>query len=463
MEKYLKKIENHISFHMPGHKGREVFDSNMQDITKWDITEIPGADNLQDPEGIIKAIEDRYGAYYESTRSFIMVNGSTGGILSMIMAATKPGDTVIVDSNCHKAVINGLMLGRLNPIFVNADTDTNGIPMSVNVDKIIDIISSRDDIKAVIITSPNYFGYVSNISKLKKAILNRDIVVMVDEAHGSHLRLSCKLPDDSIEMGADIVVHSIHKTLLGLTQTAALHVNSYKIDIEKIKHFLYCFQTSSPSYILMASLEKSIDIVEKKGEDLMEKLLFNIDEFFNDCNEYLSIVKVLDYRNLKNYDNTKLILDIANLDISTSQFLDILAKDYSIEVEMTMGEYILLMTSINSEKKDFDELLRALMDIEKIYGVKNHKKENLIDYAFKLNQKVNPWTAFYMEKEDIKLKDSVGRISGSSIVPYPPGIPVISVGQEITKDVVSFIIKNRNSFNQIIGLKDEEIKVLKGC
>lgn len=463
MEKYLKKIENHISFHMPGHKGREVFDSNMQDITKWDITEIPGADNLQDPEGIIKAIEDRYGAYYESTRSFIMVNGSTGGILSMIMAVTKPGDTVIVDSNCHKSVINGLMLGRLNPIFVNADTDTNGIPMSVNVDKIIDIISSRDDIKAVIITSPNYFGYVSNISKLKKAILNRDIVVMVDEAHGSHLRLSCKLPDDSIEMGADIVVHSIHKTLLGLTQTAALHVNSYKIDIEKIKHFLYCFQTSSPSYILMASLEKSIDIVEKKGEDLMEKLLLNIDKFFNDCNEYLSIVKVLDYRNLKNYDNTKLILDIANLDISTSQFLDILAKDYSIEVEMTMGEYILLMTSINSEKKDFDELLRALMDIEKIYGVKKHKKENYIDYAFKLNQKVNPWTAFYMEKEDIKLKDSVARISGSSIVPYPPGIPVISVGQEITKEVVSFIIKNRNSFNQIIGLKDEEIKVLKGC
>lgn len=213
----------------------------------------------------------------------------------------------------------------------------------------------------------------------------------------------------------------------------------------------------------MTSLEKSIDIVEKKGEDLMEKLLLNIDKFFNDCNEYLSIVKVLDYRNLKNYDNTKLILDISNLDISTSQFLDILAKDYSMEVEMTMGEYILLMTSINSEKKDFDELLRALMDIEKIYGVKKHKKENLIDYAFKLNQKVNPWTAFYMEKEDIKLKDSVGRISGSSIVPYPPGIPVISVGQEITKEVVSFIIKNRNSFNQIIGLKDEEIKVLKGC
>lgn len=463
MEKYLKEMENHVSFHMPGHKGRKIFSNGMEYVTRWDITEIPGADNLQDPQGIIKTVEDRYSDYYGSKRSFIMVNGSTGGILSMIMGVTKPGDTVVVDSNCHKSVINALMLGRLDPIFVNSDIDSNGIPMSVDVDKIIDIINKRDDVKAVILTSPNYFGYVSNIRKLREEIADRDILILADEAHGSHLRLSDKLPSDSIEMGADITVHSIHKTLLGLTQTAVLHINSEKIDIDKIKHFLYCFQSSSPSYLLMASLEKSIDIVEEEGYELLERTLSMVNDFYRDFNRHLSIISLLDYREYSFYDFTKLILDITKLDISTSHFIDILGKEYGIEVEMTMGDHILLMVSINNIRDDFKKLLSALIELEKRFGlIKNIEDKVFIDYNFKLNQKVNPWTAFYMDKENIDLADSVGRISGASIVPYPPGIPIVSVGQIITSEVVSFINKNREAFNQIIGLKDGKISVLKG-
>lgn len=463
MEKFLLSKEKHISFHTPGHKGKDIFEGMMGNICKLDITEIPGADNLQSPDGIIKEIENRYARKYKVKKSYLSVNGSTAGILAMIMGCTNPGDKVIVDSNCHKSVINGLMLGHVTPVFVNCNIDDYGVPMAVEADDIIKVLNNNLDTKAVVITSPNYYGYVSDIRKIKNSLPEKDILIMIDEAHGSHLILNSSLPEDSISAGGDIVVQSIHKTLLGLTQTSVLHVNSNKINLEKLQYFLNIFQSSSPSYILMLSLEKSIDIIEKSGESLMKKLTYNIENFIKKSKSELKYLKVLDYRNNRMFDITKVIIDISSLDISTLQFIDILSRKYNIEVEMASGSNVLLMTSINNSEDDFKILLESLVDIEKKKSLTSEEKNRkIVKYGFNLSQIYTLWDAFYMEKEYVNIENAVERVAGASIVPYPPGIPIVNMGQKLSKEIVEYILENEKSFNQIVGIENGKIAVLKG-
>jgi len=240
-------------FHMPGHKRNKKFD----EFYKMDITEIEGFDNLHHPESIILEAEQRAAHLFGAEETFFLVNGSTSGILAAISSISKEGSTVLVARNSHKSVYHGIYLNNLKVTYLIPDVieefDING---GIDPEEVRICMEHNKEIAGVIITSPTYDGVVSDIRKIADIVHEYGIPLIVDEAHGAHFPLWDEAPESAISCGADMVIHSLHKTLPSLTQTALLHVNGNIVDRDKIRRFLGIYQSSSPSYVLMASIDR---------------------------------------------------------------------------------------------------------------------------------------------------------------------------------------------------------------
>lgn len=289
MKKYilnqLGEIVNNniVSFHVPGHKLGKIYDrlgySNiLENIYKMDTTEILGTDNLHSPDGIIKKSQERAARVFKSKNTYYLINGSTCGIQGAIMSVCNPKDKIIVNRDCHQSVINTFILGDIEPVYIypQIDTKTN-ILMGIKIEDAIKTINDNLDAKAILLTYPTYYGKVYDLKTICDYAHSKGMIVIVDEAHGAHLGLSNRLPMTALEQGADIVIQSTHKTLPSFTQSSMLHIQGERINQDRLTSILRMIESSSPSYMLMSSLELAVDIYEKKGEFLMEELLHNID------------------------------------------------------------------------------------------------------------------------------------------------------------------------------------------
>lgn len=398
-----------VPFHMPGHKRNDKFGIVGADI---DVTEIDGLDNLHSPSGVIMDVEDKLSQIYHAKRSFMLVNGSTVGILTAIHTVCNHGDKIIIARNCHKSVYNACMLLGLKVVYIEPDKDyVDGYYTRVSQQIVADAIGANPDASAVVITSPTYEGNISNISV--------DIPLIVDSAHGAHLGLSYfpSYPK------ADIVVSSLHKTLPALTQTAVLNVYNENF-IARAKAFLDVFETSSPSYVLMNSVAQCVDYVldNKKAFDDYYSMLADFR-----CNDLYNLrLKYTD-------DPSKIVVSCANTNITGVQLADILRHDYSIEVEMSSLTYVILMTSVGDEKWCFDSLLDALLSIDS-----------------NLRQKANDIAQFPPVPNDVSvielydgnatsIDECVGMVSAEFVYAYPPDIPILASGEIITADTVRYI------------------------
>ena len=325
---------------MPGHKRNDKFGILGSEI---DITEIDGFDNLHSPSGVIKNTEDKLKSIYKSERSFISVNGSSGGILAPIFAVCNEGDTVIVARNCHKSVYNACMLLKLKIIFIEPQYDlTNGYYTNLKQDTVNSAISRHSDVKAVIITSPTYEGFVSDIKC--------DIPLIIDAAHGAHFGMPYfpKYPS------GDIVISSLHKTLPSLTQTAVVNVYNTKY-INKVKRYMDTFQTTSPSYVLMNSIDICCDYV------------LNCRNEFGKFYEKLCDLRLVETDNLKiqyNDDISKIVLSCASTNITGSELAKIFRSKYKIEPEAVSQNYILLMATIGDTDEGLALLKKAVFEID---------------------------------------------------------------------------------------------------
>jgi len=456
-----------VSFHVPGHKNGKVYEkyfSNfMKDIVKLDITEIPEYDNLFFPQGIIKEAQQRAASLYGAKETFFLVNGTTSGIYSMILSVLEPGEKIIIPRDCHKSVINGIILGDLHPVYIRPEVDsTNYMSMGVTPEAVEKAIQENKEAKVVLITYPNYYGLCSDIKGIVEIVKKYDKILLVDEAHGAHLKLSEKLPISSLDAGADIVVQSTHKSLPSLTQSSMLHVNSDRIDIDKLKFMLSLTQSSSPSYLLMASLDVAMTIIQDEGSFLMEKLLDNI-EFFKEEIRKLKGVETISKEivgsyGVKDIDITKITIRMNDIGISGIVLEEILRKKFNIQAEMANIHNLLLVSSIGNEKSDFQRLLKA---IESIYFDKGitHKKKELPEFSFMIpKMKLLPREALYKEKTHIPLFQSQGRISCEYIIPYPPGIPLVCPGEVITNEIIEYVRLLKDSGINIIGTSDMDLK-----
>ena len=450
LENYFN--ENYLPMHMPGHK-RNINLLGEKLPYKIDITEIDGFDDLHHATGMIKDIEEKAKRLYGSKRSFLLVNGSTCGILAGIRAMTKYGDKVLVARNSHKSVYNAIEINNLNPIYLLPKIDKYGIDKNIDINDIKEKLENNKDIKLVIITSPTYEGVISDIKKVVEISHKYNVPVLVDEAHGAHLKFINKLSEnEAINAGADIVIQSLHKTLPALTGTAVLHIQGEYVKKENIERELSIFETSSPSYILISSIEECLDIVKDKGEELFKNYEENLKYFYKETKK-LKKLKILGNKILEEktnnedeyYDFGKIVVLTNNCKITGKELSDILRTDYKIELEMSSINYALAMTSICDTKENFDRLLQALIEIdeklekEKVKIVKEIEKTRKIE--IKLPKKeIGILDAINNENiEFLDYNKLEGRISKEYIWVYPPGIPLITPGEEISIETIDKI------------------------
>lgn len=443
LEKYYN--EDYLPMHMPGHK-RNVKLLGEKLPYKIDITEINGFDDLHHAEGLIKDIEEKAKRIYESKKSFILVNGSTCGILAGIRAAVNFGDKVLVARNSHKSVYNAIEINGLNPIYILPKIGKDGIDRNIDSKQVEEKLKENKDIKLIILTSPTYEGVISNIKSIVDIAHKYNIPVLVDEAHGAHLRFMEDLSDkEALKGGADIVVQSLHKTLPALTGTALLHIQGDLVKEENVRRELSIFETSSPSYILMSSIEECLEIIENKGKELFEKYQDNLKYFYNEAKK-LRNLKILgnEIENKDYYDFGKIVIKTNETNITGKELSDILRKDYKIELEMSLVGYSIAMTSICDSKENFKRLLYALEDIDnRLEREKENKEEKTKDNE-RLNiklqlpkRKMNILEAIKNNNSEFKdYKEIEGKISKEYVWVYPPGIPLITPGEIINKDLI---------------------------
>ena len=461
---YDKLIEynksDYYGFHMPGHKRNEkMFGTRLP--YGIDITEIDGFDDLHHAETLIKDQEERAAHLYKAEETHFLVNGSTVGILSAILGVTNRGDKILVARNCHKSVYNAMELNGLRPIYIypeyEKDLQING---EVSGEKIEILLNENPDIKAVMIVSPTYDGVLSDVEKIAQIVHKRGIPLIVDEAHGAHFGFHPYFPENSNVKGADIVIHSVHKTLPSLTQTALIHINGEIVDREKVRKYLHMLQSSSPSYILMASIDRCMELLESEGDTLFELYAQRIDVLRTE----LQGLKHLEILQTEQFDRSKFLISVKKTGITSKKLADILLHTYHLQMEMTGGTYVLAMTALGDTKEGFERLKRALFEIDQ--SLSDEKQEDHLPVELPKLPLVCTNEEIERKKcgneELILWKASIGRISTEYAYVYPPGIPLIVPGEQITQEAIQVLALYAELGFSVEGIKVENyIGVLK--
>lgn len=435
LEKYSKK--DIVPLHMPGHK-RNTKMLGTQLPYNIDITEIDGFDDLHHADGIIKNIQEKAQKIYNAKKSFLLINGTTCGILAGIRSFVKKNDKVLVARNCHKSVYHAIELNELKPIYVMPKTNEDGINLGITPKEVKNKIKENPDVKLVVLTSPTYEGIISNIKEIVKICHENKIPVLVDEAHGAHLKFMNKTKElSAVDAGADIVVQSVHKTLPALTQTSLLHINGNMVNEEKLKHELSIFETSSPSYILMASIENCLDFLQQ-NENMFEKYEENLEYFYSKTKEIKKLEILKNKLTDQYFDDGKIVIITTKTNITGKELSEILRKKYKIELEMSSVNYAIAMTSVCDSKENVERLINALIDIDaklEIQKMPKYEFENILPIISK--------SIYEAEKEDkfvkIDYRKVEGRISKEYMWVYPPGIPIITPGEIISKDIINLL------------------------
>lgn len=466
LEGLLKyKNENNSYFCMPGHKSglgflnTDIGQEFIKNLVKVDITEVDGLDNLHNPTGIIKESEKLLSNYYGSKKSYFLVNGSTSGNLIMIFSAFKEGDKIIVERNCHKSIFNAIVLRKLNPIYIKNKINKNyNAPFSIDMEHFFKTIKENKDAKGIVITYPNYYGIACNLEKVIKEAKKYGMFVLVDSAHGAHFGVNEKLPKNAVECGCDMVVMSSHKTLPSFTQTAYLHIGN-NINEEVVDFYFDCFTSTSPSYMLMASMDYARYYLETKGKQEYLKII-------NICNEYRKKINLIDgfhvigMDDLTNDENLDLTRYILNLEKGYSAFklLNYLRKN-KIQCEMSDSQNVILIFSPFNTQEEFEKLYLVLKNCN-LEDLKENYKQVIINNIPKMMLK--PFEVNNYEKVYVYFKDALNKVSAKAVVPYPPGIPIVMPGEIISNEVINMIEYNINNNVEILGINDNyEILILK--
>jgi arginine decarboxylase len=464
--KELKKYtgEDYYAFHMPGHKRNEKL-TKCDLPYNIDITEIEGFDDLHHARGIIKEAEERASVLYKAEETCYLINGSTVGILSAVMGCTKRGDKILISRNCHKSVYHAIYLNGLKPVYVYpefiAEMQLNG---SVLVTVIEEALKEHNDIKAVVITSPTYDGVVSDIKAIADMVHRKDIPLIVDEAHGAHFGFHKYFPENANMLGADVVIHSLHKTLPSLTQTAFIHMNGYLADRAKIKQYLHMLQTSSPSYVLMASMDVCVELLTDSADKLFTKYVTMLEN----TREKLKMLKFLKILETQKYDKSKIVISTKDTSITSISLYEQLLKQYHLQMEMAAGSYIIAMTSPGDTQEGFNRLTDALMEIDSQLSVQQHKREYINSSLPRLKQR---YTSFELQEKisgpvslntvNLLWKDASGKVSAEYVYIYPPGIPFIVPGEVISSEAAALAENYESMGFTIEGLKEEgKVEVL---
>ncbi|MBQ3573376.1 MAG: aminotransferase class I/II-fold pyridoxal phosphate-dependent enzyme [Clostridia bacterium] len=442
LKKFAKKDK--ISMHIPGHKGGRGLSAYFKKSAfSIDLTEVEGTDNLQNPNGILKTSQDNCAKIFGAGESFFLTGGSSLGLRASILGCAKRGERLIVDRTCHKSVISAIALGGVEPVFVYPEFDEkSGLYLGVSADAVARIIEENPDVCGAVITSPTYYGVCSDVSGIANVLHKNNKFLIVDEAHGAHFAFGKKnLPISALALGADICVQSAHKTLPALGQCALLHVGAKaKIDRCRLVRTLRAIQTTSPSYLLMASLDEAVRYMNTAGRIKLSGLIKEIGALKAEVIAKTDLV-FADTNTLKRpQDAARIVVDFSPIDLSGKYAETLLIEEFGIYPEMSDERYVVLIPSVSNSKRDIRQLRSALCSI----GTRRFKERKAGENLALPNIELEcfPSAAIEAPFEEVSLEDALGRVSASVVSACPPGAAVLVPGQKIDKEALNFIEKN---------------------
>ena len=470
-------------WHMPGHKRRlnTIFPDIVENPFSIDVTEVGDLDEFHDPHGIISEAMNRAAEVYGSHKSYYLVNGSTCGIMAALSAVCRPGDKLIVARNCHKSVYNAIRLLQLRPIYIMPEWNEKlGMFGGVSPEQVRKMVKQYTDAKCVMLVSPTYEGVVSDVEKIAKIVHKAGVPLIVDEAHRAHFEFMSNvnetisttnyknIPNPAIRLGADIVIESLHKTLPAMTQCAILHEKSNIVDTERLEEYLSIYQSTSPSYVFLATTEACIEKMNYERDGLFiiyKELLSEYRKRFAQLS-HIHLVEESDFKKQSacGYDDGKLVFSVKDcgyerdgeiIAMTGTKLGTILQEEYGQMMEMAAGNYVIAMTSVADSKEAFESLYLAMESIDAQLTDVEQSADTIL-YKTLPEHKMNIAEAREHKRVDIPFEDAIGKISGSYIYVYPPGIPIVTPGEVLSLDVMQEIKAAMDSDLNIKGITMDE-------
>lgn len=445
---YVKS--NPVPFDVPGHK-LGSFESDLSKIDKavyaYDANAPIGLDNLYNAKGVLKESEELAAKLCKADHCFFSVNGTTGGILTMLLSCLYAKDKIILPRNVHKSVVNALIISGAIPIFVNPDIDEElGVACGMKSEDVIAAMDENPTAKAVFVINPTYFGVVSNLKEIVKEAHKRNMIVICDEAHGSNFYFSDELPLSAMECDADITAMSMHKNSGSLTQTSLILLKGNRVDYYEVKRAFSMFSSTSPNPILLASLDSARKEMALRGKEILHENLLLSDYARERLNQIDGIsVYGEEYVRQRNntgvyaIDKTKLVIDTSGLGLYGYEVYKEIRRQSNVQLELGEVSVVLAIISPGTKKEHVDRLIQAFEELSRRFYRKD-KKANIPHYHYSYPRNlVSPRVAYDAPHKIVSLKDSIGEISAETIMAYPPGIPLVIPGEIITKDAVSLI------------------------
>ena len=467
-------------FHMPGHKRLqlggikgETARSGMDFPNPFfvDITEVEGFDNLHHAQGILKQSMEWAARVYGADRTWYLINGSTCGILASVCGCTRPGGHILMSRNCHKAAYHAAYINHLRTSYVYPqDLPGLGIQGGILPEDVEKALEEHRDIQAVFIVSPTYDGVVSDVSKIADIVHRKGIPLIVDEAHGAHFRFGKWFPDSALDMGADAVIQSVHKTLPSLTQTALLHIKGNYVNSRNIERYLSIFQSSSPSYVFMASIENSIFVMDRMQRERDSVQMKEYEAHLMELRRRLASMKnlrlvdrdIVGMGGVWDLDVSKIVVSTRGTALSGADLSSILREKYHLEMEMCGADYVTAITTVFDSPEGLQRLGDSLEEIDAdITGMPGSREDGPAVYGMRAQARCSLREAMDSPCRPVRLKESEGQISAEFVYLYPPGIPILAPGENIARNILDVIEEYIKKGLPIQGPEDESLETLR--
>lgn len=463
-------------FHTPGHKKGKGMHPALASIVGMpalalDLALTEELDDLHEPHGCIKAAQDLAAALYGADHSFFVVNGTTGGIYAMILSVAGPGEKIIVPRNAHRSIIGGIILSGATPVFMRPEVDHDlGLAMGVTPETVEQAVKAHPDAKGVLIINPTYYGVATDLRRIVDIVHAHDMVVLVDEAHGPHLKFSKRLPVQAMDAGADICAQSTHKIIGAMSQCSMVHCREGRVDVPRLKAMLQLAQSTSPNYILLASLDVARMQMATQGEALIERAIDLAQWARGEINKIPGLYAFGEEKvgnpGVYGLDPTKMTVTVKGLGLTGLEAERILRHHYKVQVEMSDMYNILFLITIGDGEAEVRLLVAALRDLAAKYAgsrdfaaIADIYSNNSIPEL--PEQVVSPRDALFGKRRTIPFAAAAGQVCAEIVTFYPPGIPVLCPGERITREVIDYCRKLQEAGLHISGPEDSTLMTIK--
>jgi lysine decarboxylase len=458
------RLNRVVPFDVPGHKGgrgnKELTNFLGERCLKVDVNSMKPLDNLNHPVSVIKEAQELAAEAFKAKSCFFMVNGTTAAVQAMVMSACKTGDKIIMPRNVHRSAINALVVCGAVPVYINPGINKRlGIALGMSVLDVEKAVFDNPDAKAILVNNPTYYGICSDLKRIAEIAHDNNMLLLVDEAHGTHFYFGDDMPISAMEAGADLASVSMHKTGGSLTQSSILLCGE-NVNDDYVRQIISLTQTTSASYLLLSSLDIARKNLSLNGKEIFRKTVDFADYARSEINKlggyYAYSSELIDHDAIFDFDKTKLSVNTTDIGLAGVEVYDILRDDYGIQIEFGDLGNILAIVSAGDRAMEIERLISALYEIKRLYS---KDSSDMFDHEY-INPEVvyAPQRAFYGNKVSVSINKSIGKISGEFVMAYPPGIPILAPGERITEDIINYISYSKEKGSLLMGTQDMNVE-----